>query len=100
MPPKAGHLLFISLLKELAVGHFHWAKIGGTGRYQVITGRSTPSVRCLGVGHVSFLNLATVSNGYLRNTGRSAGPHWMRPVLNGLKLRELCKLVGSPDVSH
>jgi len=57
-PPKAGHLQFISPLKELAVGHFHWAEIGGTGRYQVITGRSTPSVWCSGVGHVSFLKLA------------------------------------------
>ena len=57
-PPKAGHLLFISPLKELAVGHFQWAEIGGTGRYQVITGRSTPSIRCSGVGHVSFWNLA------------------------------------------
>ena len=56
--PKAGHLLFISALKELAVGHFHWAENGGTGRYQVITGRSTPNVQCLGVGHVFFLNLA------------------------------------------
>ena len=43
-PPKAGHLLFISPLKELAVGHFNWAKIGGTRCYQVITGCSTPCV--------------------------------------------------------
>ena len=60
-PPKAGHLLFIRPLKELAIGHFHWVENGGTGRYQVITGRSTPSVRCSGVGHVSFLNLACQS---------------------------------------
>ena len=45
-------------LKELAVGHFHWAEIGDTERYQVSTGRSTPNVRCTGVSHVSFLNLA------------------------------------------
>jgi len=61
LPPKASHLLFISPLKELVVGHFHWAENGGTGRYQVITGRSTPSVRCSGVGHVSFLDLACQS---------------------------------------
>ena len=60
-PPKAGHLLFISPLKELAIGHFHWAEIGGTGCYQVSTRRSTPCVRCTGVGHVSFLNLARQS---------------------------------------
>ena len=71
LPPKAGHLLFISSLKELAVGHFHWAEIGGTGRYQVITGRSTPSVRCSGVGHVSsFETHASNFNGHLRTTGR------------------------------
>jgi len=58
LTPQAGHQLFISPLKELAVGYLHWAENGGSGRYQVITGRSTPSVRCLGVGHVSFLNLA------------------------------------------
>ena len=97
LPPKAGHPLFISPLKELAVGHFHWAEIGGTGRYQVITGRSTPSVRCSGVGHVSSLNLVSVSNGYLQNTGRFAGPHRTCPVHTGLKLREVCKYSGSPD---
>ena len=57
-PPKASHLLFISSLKELAIAHFRWAENGCTGRYQVITGRSTPSVRCSGVGHMSSLNLA------------------------------------------
>jgi len=50
-PPKAGHQLFISHPQKLAVGCFHWAENGGTGR-------STPSVRCTGVSHVSFLNLA------------------------------------------
>jgi len=30
--PKAGHLLFISPLKELVVGHFDWAEIEGAGR--------------------------------------------------------------------
>ena len=70
-PPKAGHLLFISPLKELAIGHFHWAEIGGTGRYQVITGRSTPCVWCFGVGHVSsFESRASNSNVHLRTTGR------------------------------
>ena len=59
--PKAGHQLFISSLKELAVGHFHWAINEGTGRYQVRTGRSTPYVRCSGVSHVSYLNLACQS---------------------------------------
>ena len=69
-PPKAGHLLFISRLKELDVGHFYWAEIGGTGRYQVITGRSTPSFPCFGVGHVSFFeSRVSVSNGYLWTTG-------------------------------
>ena len=57
-PPKAGHQLFISPLKELAVGHFQWAENGGTGRYQVSTGRSTPCVRCTGVGHMSLLKFA------------------------------------------
>jgi len=57
-PPKDGHQLFISPSKKLAVGHFHWAENGGTGCYQVSTGRSTPCVRCTGVGHVSVLNLA------------------------------------------
>ena len=41
-----------------------------------------------------------VSNGYLRNTGRSVGPHRTRPVHIGLKLREVCKLSGSPDAEH
>jgi len=69
-PPKVGHLLFKSPLKELAIGHFHWTEIGGTGRYQVSTGRSTPCVRCSGVDHVSsFESRASVSNGYLRTTG-------------------------------
>ena len=40
------------------------------------------------------------SNGYLRNTGRSVGPHRTRPVLNRLKLREVCKLSGSPNAKH
>ena len=42
----------------------------------------------------------SVSNGYLRNTRRFAGPHRTCPVLNGLKLREVCKLSGSPDAEH
>ena len=84
-PPKAGHLLFISSLKELAVGHFYWAENGGTGRYQVITGRLTPCVRCSGVGHVSYFEShALVSNGYLRTTGRYQ-------VGTGLKHRGVCK---------
>ena len=53
-PPKAGHQLFISPSKKLAVGHFHWAENGGTGRYQVSTERSTPCVRCTEVSHVSL----------------------------------------------
>ena len=69
-PPKAGHLLFISPLKELVVGHFHWAEIGGTGRSAGYTGRSTPCVRCSGVGHVfSFESRASISNGHLWITG-------------------------------
>jgi len=69
-PPKVGHLLFISPLSKRAVGHFHWAEIGGTGRYQVTTGRTTPCVRCSGVGHVSFFeSRASNSNGQLRTTG-------------------------------
>ena len=91
--PKAGHLLFISPLKELAVGHFHWAEIGGTGRYQVITGRSTPSVRCSGVGHTSD------SNGHLRTTGRSAGPHRTRQAHTGLMRREFRKPAGHRTLS-
>jgi len=70
-PPKADHQLFISPLKELVVGHFPWAIVGGTGRYQVSTGRSTPCVRCSGVGHVSSVeSRASISNGYLRTIGR------------------------------
>jgi len=99
-PPKAGHLLFISPLKELAVGHFHWAENRGFGRYQVITGRSTPSVRCRGWPRVLLESCVSVSNGYLRNTGRPAGPHRTRPILNGLKLREVSKFSGSPDAEH
>jgi len=43
---------------------------------------------------------ASVSNGYLQNTGRSVGPHRMRPVHTRPVRREFCKLTGSPDVSH
>ena len=86
-PPKAGHQLFISALKELAVGHFHWAEIGGTGRYQVITERSTPSVRCLGVGHVSFLNLACQSLTATCEAPDASGAH-------------RTKTSGSPDAEH
>jgi len=99
-PPKAGHLLFISPSKKLAVGHFHCAEIGGTGRYQVITGRSTPSVRCSGVGHVSFFGShVLVSNDYLQHTGRSASPHRTRPVHTGLMRREFRKPQGYRTLS-
>ena len=40
------------------------------------------------------------SNGYLQNTGRSAGPHRTRPVHTGLMRREFRKPAGSLDVSH
>ena len=99
-PPKAGHLLFISPLEELAVGHFHWAENGGTGRYQVITGCSTPSVRCRGWPRVLLESRESVSHGYLRNTGRSVGPHRTCPILNGLKLREVSKFLVSADAEH
>ena len=70
-PPKAGHLLFISSLKELAVGHFQRAAVGHTGCYQVSTERSTPYVRCSRVGHVtSFESRMSNSNGHLWSTGR------------------------------
>ena len=92
-PPKAGHLLFISPLKELAVGHFHWAENGGTGRYQVSTGRSTPYVQCTGVGHMSsFETRASNSNGHLRTTGRDqvgTGRVWCTTVLNTEKSANL-----------
>jgi len=82
-PLKAGHQLFISPLKELAVGHFHWAENGGTGRYQVSTGRSTPCVRCTRVGHVSALNLAcqilTVTCGSLDALQIHTGRVWCTP---------------------
>ena len=55
--------------------------MGGTGRYQVIIGRSTPSVRCLGISHVSFLKFRV-------------------SVSTRLKLREVCKYSGSPDAEH
>ena len=69
-PPKAGHLQFISSLKELAVGHFQWAAVVYTGRSVGYTGRSTPCVRCSGVGHVSsFESRVSNSNGHLQTTG-------------------------------
>jgi len=34
------------------------------------------------------------------STRRTVSPHRTRPVLNGLKLREVCKLSGSPDAEH
>jgi len=82
--PKAGHLLFISPLSKRAVGHFHWAKIGGTGCYQVTTERSTPCVRCSRVGHMSFFEShMSNSNGHLRAIGHdqvSTGRVWYSPV--------------------
>ena len=115
-PPKAGHLLFISPLNKRAVGHFHWAKIGGTRRYQVSTERSTPCVRCSGVGHVSsFESHASNSNSHLQTIGRDqvstgrvrcsldpcaecSANHDLTglgapdgPVLTGLMRREDCK---------
>ena len=99
-PPKAGHLLFKSPSKKLAVGYFHWAKIGGTGRYEVITGRSTPSVRCSGKGHVFSLKPAsqilTVTCG---SPDASAGPHRTRPVHTGLMRREFRKPQGHRTLS-
>ena len=38
-PPKAGHTLFISPLKEIAIGYFQWAAVVHTGRVLVHTGR-------------------------------------------------------------
>ena len=101
LPPKASHQLFISPLKELAVGLFHWDENGGTGRYQVSTGRSTPlhPVRW-GRPRVLLESRVLVSNGYLQHTGRSAGPHWTRPVHTGLMHREFRKPIWSPDVSQ
>jgi len=70
-PPKSGHLLFKSPLNKRVVGHFHWAKIGGTGCSARYTRRSTPCVRCSVVGHVSsFESRTSISNGHLRTTGR------------------------------
>jgi len=69
-PPKAGHLLFISLLNKRVVGHFHWAEIRGTRRSAEYHRRSTPCVRCSRVSHVStFESRASNSNGHLRTTG-------------------------------
>ena len=34
------------------------------------------------------------------STRRTVSPHRTRPVLNGLKLREVCKLSGLPDAEH
>jgi len=116
-PPKAGHLLFISPLSKRAVGHFHWAEIGGTGRSAGYTGRSTPCVRCSRVGHVSsFESRASNSNGHLWTTGHDqVSTEHVRyspvsyaessanrdltglgapdgPVLTGLVHRESCKM--------
>ena len=54
----------------------HWAKHVGTGRSQGATGRSTPSVRCSGVGHVSLARLKTTvaANGYLALAPDTAPP--------------------------
>ena len=100
-PPKAGHLLFKSPSKKLAIGHFHWAEIGGTGRYKVITGRSTPSIRCSGKGHVSSLKPAsqilTVTFG---SPDASTGSHRTRPVHTWTHAQRVPQTAGSPDAKH
>jgi len=56
-PPKAGPLLFKSPLNKRAIGHFHWAEIGGTERLAGYTRRSTPCVRSSWVSHVFSFEL-------------------------------------------
>ena len=100
-PPKAGHLLFISPLKELVVGHFYWAEIGGHRMLPSDHRTLDPQRPVLrGWPRVLLETRVSVSNGYLQNTGRSAGPHQTRPVHTGLMCREFRKPAGSPDVSH
>ena len=90
----------ISSLKELAVGHFHSAENGGTGRYQVSTGRSTPCVRCSGVGHMSFFEShASVSNGYLRTT-RHGQVSTGRVRYSPDPSQRVLQTVTSPDLEH
>ena len=82
-PPKAVHQLFISSLKEIAVGHFHWAEIGGTGR-------STPCVWCIGVSHVSFLDFACQILTVTCGSPDASGAHWT----HAQRVSQTC---GSPD---
>ena len=99
--PKAGHLLFISPLKEITVGHFHWTVVMHTGRSAGYIERSTPYVWCSGVGHVSFESRTSISNGHLRTTGRdqvSTGRVWYSPIsyAESSANRDLTGL-GAPD---
>ena len=78
--------------KKIAVGCFHWAENGGTGRW-------TPYVRCTGVGHVSFLEFACQFLTTTCNTPDALQVHTGR-VRSGLMRREFVKLATSPDAGH
>jgi len=100
-PPKAGHPLFISPLKETSRWLFSlgWKR----GHRMLLSEHRTldpwrPVLRDW--PHVLLGYRVSVSNGYLQSTRRSAGPHRTRPVHTGLMRREFHKPAGSPDVSH
>ena len=111
-PPKAGHFLFISPLKET----IRWLlSLGWKREHRTLPSdhRTLEPQRPVLRGWPRVLHeiRVSVSNGYLQNTGRSIGPHrthaqgvpqtWSPdvshrthpegPVLTGLKHRKGCK---------
>ena len=98
--PKAGHPQFISPSKKLAIGRFHWTENGGTGRYQVSTGRSTPCVRCTGVGHVSFLDFACQFLTATCNTPDALQVHTGRSGAHRTRAQRGLQKPPTPDAYH
>ena len=66
----------------------------------MITGRSTTSVRCLGVGHVYFLNPACQFLTATCSTPDALQVHTGRVRCTPDSSAESSKLAGSPDASH
>ena len=99
-PPKAGHQLFISHLKELAVGCF---SLGWKREHRTLLSehRTLDPLRPVHWSwpRVLFESRVSDPNGYLQHTRRSASPH-RTVVLTGLVRREGVKLATSPDAGH
>ena len=99
-PPKAGHLLSISSLKELAIGHFHWAEIGAPDATKWAQDARPPASGALGLATCSSLNLErqTLTVTY----GPPDATKWP-PDTSGThrsRAQRVCQTMTSPDWEH